>query len=127
MIDKDPFAVFGETDTTKQREALAEILKVEPGKITDTNFTMSANGDFKAEWSYIQVGRSFFTPSLSFRCAKTKKNFKYAPQDDITTVELAWLLNLFTYTAAAVSAVANDVDIDSYITDYKLERHFEIT
>ena len=36
MIDKDPFAVFGETDTTKQREALAEILKVEPGKITDT-------------------------------------------------------------------------------------------
>lgn len=72
------------------------------------------------------VQPAFFTPQITIVCSKTKKAFKYTPQDDITNIELANLLELFAYMAASSGIIAM-VDVDAFVTVKKLERHFQIT
>lgn len=50
---------------------------------------------------------------------------KYKPCEDITTYELAKLLHLFVVITAHYGVYAPDFDIDTFIINNKLERHFE--
>lgn len=50
---------------------------------------------------------------------------KYKPCEDITTYELAKLLHLLVVITAHYGVNALYFDIDTFIIDNKLERHFE--
>jgi len=49
---------------------------------------------------------------------------KYSPKEDITTYELSKLLHLFVVITANYSTFAPSFDIDTFIIENKLERHF---
>ena len=72
------------------------------------------------------VAPTYFLPQITLICAKTKKSFKYDPRPNPTNIELARLLELFTYVAASNGAMVF-VDVDSYVAKYELTRHFQIT
>lgn len=74
------------------------------------------------------VGPVYITSTITITCHKTKKRFKFAPQEDITAFELAWITQLLVSVSAAQGAYSGyNIDTDQYITAHKLERHFEIT
>ena len=52
------------------------------------------------------------------------RTLTYAPKEDITTIELAHLLELFTHGSSAGSRY-NSYDYGEYIERHKLERHFD--
>ena len=80
------------------------------------------------KYSYIATGVVYLSPTITITCHKTKRRFKFNPQEDITTFELAWITQLFVTVSAAQGAYSGyNIDADQYITSHKLERHFEIT
>ena len=60
-------------------------------------------------------------------CARTKKIFKYKPKEDITTFELANLLNLFTVLASSSGHYGAHFDVSGFVESNNLQRHFEIS
>lgn len=92
--------------------------------MSDT-ITSMPNGDFTAEWTFVPCVPAYITPTITITCHKTKRRFKFNPQEDITAFELAWITQLFV--AVSGSHGAYNIDADYYIVDHKLERHFEIT
>lgn len=60
-------------------------------------------------------------PHLSFMDLSQGKEWHYHPKDDITILELANLMELFTYSAHYKGAIQWLL----YIEKKKLERHFE--
>ena len=93
-------------------------------ELSDEDITrLTAVGKITTSYTF---GPTFFVPQLTLVCAKTKKTFKYAPQEDISNIDLARMLELFTYMAASHGAIAF-VDVEAFVNSHKLERHFQIT
>lgn len=84
------------------------------------------DADKSAVYSKYTFAPTFITPSVTVMCGKTKKQFKYNPQKDLTTLELAYLMQLLV-VVASLRGPGAAIDVDSYVTEYKLERHFQIT
>ena len=52
-----------------------------------------------------------------------RKDYKYKPQEDITTFELATLIVMFPFFTISHY---QGYDYEAYILENKLERHFEV-
>lgn len=80
------------------------------------------------ECSQVATSMAFIPVTITITCAKTRRRFKFNPLEDITTFELALLMQLYAVVTSMRADYGNyGIDTDSYITSHKLERHFEIT
>ena len=73
------------------------------------------------------TGPAFIAVNVAATCARTKKTFKYKPKEDITTFELANLLNLFTVLASSSGHYGAHFDVSGFVESNNLQRHFEIS
>jgi hypothetical protein len=63
-------------------------------------------------------------PSITINCIKSKKAFFFAPQEDITTFELTWITQLLVVISGSHGTAI--IDVNKFITEHTLERHFII-
>jgi hypothetical protein len=94
----------------------------------NNTITSLPDGDFKVEAlssTTFTLVPTYFAPTIAIVCHKTKKRFKFNPQENITAFELAWIMQIVV--AISGTSGAYNVDTDQYISAHKLERHFEIT
>jgi hypothetical protein len=76
------------------------------------------------KYAYITSAPAYVTPTIILNCHASQRRFKFNPQEDISTFELAWITQMLVVISASHGAI--NVDVDSYITEHKIERHFEI-
>jgi hypothetical protein len=69
-------------------------------------------------------GRQYITPSIALYDTETRFKYDFKPFEDITTLELAYLMQLFM---CAISGGGYSIAISKFIDEHKLNRHFLCT
>lgn len=70
------------------------------------------------------IARSFVPPNISVYDQESKFKYDFKPSEDITTLELVYLMQLFICLSSGVSY---NIAVSKFIDEHNLNRHFHIT
>jgi hypothetical protein len=74
--------------------------------------------------SYYTITRAFVSPNISIYDQESRFKYDFKPSEDITTLELAYLMQLFVCLSAGSGY---NIAVSKYIDEQNLNRHFLCT